>query len=184
MLTLQMPRIEISKLAFYKFQSYIQIAQGEISGRGDVETLKNGDLSIKDLFLFKQITTESNTILDSTALAAFMTETIRTGYDRNRMRVWWHSHGEYGVGWSKDKDERTIKTLSKNNYLISIVGNKQGNILTRLDIQQPIQVTIHGFELFIFDEDNPEPVKFDYLVREVAEKVQFVKSIQERGKYD
>lgn len=176
MLTLQMPRIGITKRAFCKFQSYIQITQGEISGRGDLETLKNGDLSIKDLFLFKQITTESNTILDSTALAVFMTETIKTGYDRNRMRVWWHSHGEYGVGWSKDKDERTIKTLSKTNYLISIVGNKRGDILTRLDIQQPISVTIHGFKLLIFDGDNPEPVNFDDLVKEVAEKVKFVKS--------
>ncbi len=60
--------------------------------------------------------------------------------------MWWHSHARESVFWSDD-DVRTINNFG-GEMLISVVGNKAGKFLARLDRFEPSRQTIGWLDFY------------------------------------
>ena len=81
------------------------------------------------------------TELDDAAVAALLTEIDERGEDIGGVRLWWHSHGDLGVFWSST-DEECAAGLANSRYFVSIVVNKKGDIKCRVDLYEPLRVTM------------------------------------------
>lgn len=176
MWNLSSPRIYLSSKVWTKLWAYTALAEAEIGGLGEITQIQNGYPLASELFLFGQTTSEVRTALDVMALAKFMTETIRTGYDRSKLRLWWHSHGWYRAIWSEKDDETIKKVLAKRNVMISIVVNKLWQYSARIDY--PSGESIYWVPVLRMEtgDGNIDP---EILAREVAEKVKYVPNVPE-----
>jgi hypothetical protein len=87
---------------------------------------------ITDIKIFEQKCSSGRTHLDPEALTKFMVALIRGGEDPARWNCWWHSHNDFSVFFS-GTDTATIRELSKRSTLVSICGNKMGDMVARLD---------------------------------------------------
>ena len=147
--------IFIAPLAFQKLKTYIEICPVEISGLGQVE-VREDRFVVTDLSLIPQKVSPSETELDSQHVCEFLSQCLVQGKDPASLRVWWHSHGEMDLHWSRT-DQETIKAFP-GEYLISIVGNKRGQFLCRLDIFAPAPQIIDGLDLVPFDAPGREGI--------------------------
>jgi len=85
-----------------------------------------------------------------------------SGYDISKLRFWFHSHYYTEVFWSK-QDIETISELANESYFISMVANKRGECLVRVDIYHPCELHF---------DDVPVKVKFPSLgLREFCEEL-------------
>jgi hypothetical protein len=173
MISLEFPKFRITSYAWEKFWAYIDIAKGEIGGLGKME-ISPGFLTVSDIFVFEQSASAAHFVLDPAALSKFGRGILERGEKLMQYRLWWHSHAEFAVGWSPDKDEVTIERLSRETFLVSIVGNKNAEMATRYDIQTPFHLVIHNFGAQILTV--PEKLDLNALEDEVASKVRIVKS--------
>lgn len=163
---IKLPTIYMDALSFNKMKVYIETATGEISGLGFVRNV-GIDFYVHDLILLDQSCTYATTDLDEQAVSDFFLECIENGVDVSELKLWWHSHAHMGTFWS-GTDEDTISKLS-DEWMLSIVANKSGDILGRLDIYKPLRVTFNELPVKIYypiDEELREELK-----EEVHEKV-------------
>ncbi len=123
-----------------RMRHYTNLAAGEVSGLGTVEEFAGGFL-VTDIFLPKQSCSPSGTELDQESVATLIMELDQAGADAGSLRFWWHSHAGLDVFWSRT-DEECIASLANGDYVLSLVTNKRGNVLARLDIFKPVRVTI------------------------------------------
>lgn len=155
---------------------YIECCPVEIGGLGEVE-LRGDRFIVTDLFLIAQRGTPSETELDTQDISSFLSQCLAQDRDPALIRVWWHSHAEADVHWSLT-DQKTIKGFL-GDYLISIVGNKRGEFLCRLDTPAPAPQTIEDLPLILLDEpagaDDPElgPLR-RAILGEIREKVRIL----------
>jgi proteasome lid subunit RPN8/RPN11 len=157
-------KVFLSIQAYQKIRLWVEMAQGEVSWLGMVSEMKNksGELQgflIEDIHLLKQVCSGANTVLDDMAVAGFLTEMAKQGEDTSKIKAWIHSHGELQCFWS-GTDEDCISNLANSSYLISIVTNKDGNILARVDIFKPFQVTVNDVKVDIFYPENADLLQF------------------------
>jgi hypothetical protein len=137
-------KIIFSLNSFLKLKNYINKVSTEISGFAKItKHKKEGFFYIEELFMMPQITatgvyTEFNN-------AKFYDEIMQKGEQPSDYRCWWHSHVWMDAYWS-NKDESSINDLDieipDDNWFVSIVANKKGEIRCRLDIWDPIRITI------------------------------------------
>jgi len=138
-LTTGILRIYIDPASHEKLWTWVSMARGEISMLGLVEEVEDQPC-IADLFLVKQTCTPASTDMDQEDIAKLMVELA--GKDRsNQLRTWVHSHGDMDVFWS-NQDDSTIEDLAGDPYLISVVVNKRGAVRARLDLFDPIRITV------------------------------------------
>lgn len=123
-----------------KLELYIEECPAEIGGLGLVEVRGPDELVVTDVFALKQRVTSVSTVLDPEALADFVTRQAREGVDLGRLRCWWHSHADMQAFFS-GTDRATIDRFT-GEFLVSIVGNRQGHLLGRLDLFQPFRLTV------------------------------------------
>src|SRR3990167_1808691 len=119
---------------YNQMYTYCNLAKGEISGLGEVE-VKGNDIIIKQIILLKQICSPASTVISEETINNFIYQFAKKGLDTQNWKLWWHTHYDFGVFWSMT-DEDNIKnliTLSKN-FLVSVVINKKGEVLSRLDL--------------------------------------------------
>jgi proteasome lid subunit RPN8/RPN11 len=119
--------------AWQKMQYYIQNIDAEISGWGKTEVV-NGDIYVLDLVIFKQSVTSGSTDLDEDARAKFGMELKRRGEKQENWNLWWHSHANMKTFWSSIDEKAIENEIGRIPYLLSIVSNKAGDILTRIDV--------------------------------------------------
>lgn len=142
-----LPTIYILPHVKARLDAYIAGCDVEISGLGTAHQ-QGRDFIIDDVFLLKQECTAGSTDIDDEAAAQFLCEAIRDGHDPATLRVWWHSHASFGCFWSTT-DEGTIDVLSGGAWLISIVGNHAGQYRGRLDIYDPMRLTLDELPLHV-----------------------------------
>ena len=123
-----------------RIRHYTDLANGEVSGLGTVEEFDGGFL-VDDVFLPKQTCSPAGTTLDEDAIATLLLELEATDKDSGRLRFWWHSHAHHDVFWSQT-DEECIEGLTNGDYVLSLVTNKRGAMLVRLDIFRPTRITV------------------------------------------
>lgn len=154
------PVVKISPEARQKLKYFTNAAKGEVSGIGFATLLKDEagktiGFLVKDIFLVQQSATSSHSELDETALHKKIYELTEQGADMSTVRVWWHSHNTMNCFWSRT-DDATIEALSNSGFTVSLLANKRGETLTRVDLYDPCRVTYDGIDLRMDVLDNPE----------------------------
>lgn len=178
-----LPKLYMPETVFEKWFTYIDIAKGEIGGLGHVEEV-DGVHFVRNIYLIKQTTTDVLTTLDQLAHAVFAREMIKQGIPPSAFRLWWHSHGVFAVGWSRDKDDVTVKRMSKKTPLISIVGNKERHFATRYDVQTPKPYSVFNFPIYVYKGKDEINFTREELEKEVAEKVTYTPSTKEEVEWE
>jgi len=131
------PKVFITLEAITKIKCFVHLASGEINGLGRVEKRKN-DLVIVDSFILKQKVSRGSAETDPVALSRFVAEYE----DPSKLNFQWHSHVNMKTEFSPT-DTDTIEEYP-NDFMISLVMNKQGEYSCRLDLYRPFYV---GFEV-------------------------------------
>ena len=131
------PKVFITLEAITKIKCFVHLASGEINGLGRVEKRKN-DLVVVDSFILKQKVSRGDAETDPVALNRFVAEYE----DPSKLNFQWHSHVNMRAEFSST-DTDTIKEYP-NDFMISLVINKQGEYSCRLDLYKPFYV---GFEV-------------------------------------
>ncbi len=152
-----------------RMRHYAQLAPGEVSGLGTVEEFDGGFL-VTDLFLPKQTCSAGGTELDGESVATLIMELDQAGQDSGTLRFWWHSHGDLDVFWS-GTDEACIDNLANGDYVLSLVTNRRGRTLARLDIYRPVRVT--GDDLPVSVRSSGEGLR-ERCRQEIQERVESV----------
>ncbi len=142
----------------------------EWSAWGETSTERNNKGQITSILVFdihvvKQECGPCSTIMDDNEVLELYSEMERTspGSSAN-LNCWIHSHANMDVFWS-GTDDSTIDDLV-DGYLLSIVVNKKGEILARVDSSIPISSTIDKLPIEV--EQDGDVVDF---CKEAAEKI-------------
>lgn len=168
-ITKRFPRIFILLKAKSKLDAYINQCPTEISGLGKVVKIGD-DFVIEDIFLLKQVCSPTHTQLDKNDLAEYMLSAASRGESLRNIRVWWHSHAYLDSFWSTEDD--STATSFRGEWMISIVGNKKGKFLVRLDLFKPFRVTFDELPLVVKLPDSKN--LSDDIEREIAQKVDVI----------
>ena len=166
-------KVNLSVQAYQKMKIWVQMAQGEISWLGTVSESRNKDgqfeaFLIEDIHLLKQVCSGAHTSLDDESVGQFLAEIVRKGEDISKIKAWIHSHGSLKCFWL-NTDEDCISGLANSSYLISLVTNKDGNILARIDIFRPFHVTVDNVAVEVFYEEGDQ--LRDFCTKEFKAKV-------------
>lgn len=172
------PTIYISYEVKRKMDYYIMLSNSEISGFGIVYPYRSG-LIISDVFIVEQECNSSESDMSQEAIADMLLSMVLEGLDMSVIKLWWHSHAKMRTFWSST-DNDTIKILSKDSWLLSIVGSHTDDYLVRLDVNAPFHITLNNLELEViapFDVELRDAIK-----DEIATKVSVKKVIVKKGK--
>ena len=162
-----MLKVLINLPVLERIRYYVELARGEVSCLGTVE--RDGDnLIVTDLFLPKQTCSGASTEMDEGDVARLLVGLETQGIDPKSLRLWLHSHADMNTFWSQT-DAETVAGLCNDGYLLSIVTNKKGSMLARVDVFEPVPFTI--------DKVTVEPLLPDFGLRdqckaEIEAKVQ------------
>jgi len=141
-----------------RIRHYVDLAPGEVSALGIVER-DDEDLLVTDLFLPKQNCSSASTDMDQSEVAKILVDLEARGIDPRTLRLWLHSHADMDTFWS-GTDTATIAGLCNDGFVLSIVTNKHGKMLARVDIFEPIRHTI--------DKVAVEPLFPEYGLRDAC----------------
>lgn len=138
------PEVRLRPVAHEKLACWTRIADGEISGLGTVREVRRDGriaaLRIDDVHLLRQQCSAGSTELESDAVASHLHRAAAEGV-ADRVRLWWHSHAEMDTFWS-GTDVATIEETGGAPYWLSLVCNKKGDRRLRLDVFEPIRITV------------------------------------------
>ena len=146
-------KVYIERKAYRKFRYFIDICEDEISGFGKV-VKRDGRLIVTDFQIFKQSVSGAHSDMDEDALASFLYEQIKAGESMSEWRVWWHSHARMAAFFSQT-DTGTIDRSNEFPWLISLVGNHDGDLKARIDVFDPIRCE-EEIEVEVIEEEDPE----------------------------
>jgi hypothetical protein len=145
------PTVWMPRAVKEQLDAYINECSQEISGLGIVERLEDGDLHIKEVHLLNQEVTGGTTDLDEEAVFEFLGAAEKP----EEIKLWWHSHVNMGVFWS-GTDDATIQRFGGSGWFLSIVGNKKGEYLCRLDVHDPLRIALDNIQVMIYDRPGPD----------------------------
>lgn len=143
-----MPRIERVPILYHtptaelKMQMYIKLCKIELSGLGLIYPYGD-DFLLTDVLMLEQTNNPAHTDFQEAA-AKFLMELVKAGVDPEPFRLWFHSHVNFGTGWSGE-DMETINTFN-NPLQFSMVRNKRGDIRLRLDVFRPLRLAFEEIE--------------------------------------
>jgi len=159
-----------------RIRHFTALAAGEVSGLGLVDEVDGGFL-VTQVFLPRQECTPGGTELDQDWVAALLVTLEEEGIDSGQLRCWYHSHSSLNVFWSPT-DEECIAGLVNDNYFLSLVVNKAGDMLARLDIFKPVRVTIDDVPVVVRGRDDR---LLEQCRKEFADKVTELPGVVARG---
>lgn len=145
------PVVLVTALALTKIRTWTKLAAGEFSALGTV-LVRDGSLLVTDVHLVEQVSSHGSTVMDDAGLARLLIDLEAAGEDSSMLRLWVHSHGVMEAFWS-GTDERCIHGLNNHEWVLSWVTNKAGDDRLRLDLYEPIRVTLDHLKLQVHLED-------------------------------
>lgn len=171
------PKVYITAAAHRQLMAYIGAVYTEISGLGIVEMPRPGMLVITDIMLLEQESTSGDTNLDQDAMGRLMFQMIEAGQDTGTLKFWWHSHANMDVFWSATDESAIANLVEGSEWILSIVGNRQGEILARIDTFSPLPMTVdHVPVTILYPADT---AYYDAIMDEVKDKVRLMKSVKD-----
>ena len=136
----------------------------EINGRGYIHQVGNV-FNIKDIFILSQEASIGSVDEDENAIHKYIVENLDKDFDL--MNFQWHSHP--GEVYFSSRDQKSIRKWGKTmNFLLSLVVNRKSEYVCRLDIFEPIELSME-IPLIVTREISDETIQF--CQDEIAEKV-------------
>lgn len=145
------PRLLLTPDVDQRIRHWTDIAVGEVSCLGLADQVADGFL-VSQVFLLRQSCTLAETELDQAAVAALLAELDAASIDIGRVRFHMHSHASFGVFYSST-DVSTLEKLTTGTWFASLVTNKAGSRLARLDIRSPVRVTLEDIPVDVVQND-------------------------------
>ena len=135
--------IEFTKEAWEVINTYIALAEGEISGLAVSKLNETKDkIIVSNVKIWEQECTAGSTeVVDNNKMLELIEEFIAEGILMRDINVWWHSHAAMGCFFSTT-DNETINGWINNKFLTAIVGNKKGEFKGKISIKEPIPCSI------------------------------------------
>lgn len=132
------PKVVFETHVWRKMFGWCRAAKSEVSGLGLVRKVEANTFLVYDAFIMKQYCSGGWTELDGDAKALFMRQLRDKGIPYSECKFWWHTHYNFGVGWS-GTDEENARRLVKQakDWHVSTVINQMGDHLTRVDYNSP-----------------------------------------------
>ncbi len=149
---------------------YTQMAKGEISWIGTIEKHGEFDFLVGEIFLIKQETTSVKTQFDDEDMAMFLLDYNEAGKDLSNLKLWLHTHNNFAVSWST-RDEKTINNFHRSEFMVSVVTNKFGDFLARIDIFRPLRLTLENVQVAVLPSFSEEEI--EKAANEITEKVKY-----------
>lgn len=138
----RVPILYHTPTAELKRKMYIELCKIELSGLGLIYPYGD-DFLLTDVLMLEQTNNPAHTDFQEAA-AKFLMELVKANVDPEPFRFWWHSHVNFGTGWSNE-DMETINTFN-NPLQFSMVANKRGDIRLRLDVFRPLRLAFEEIE--------------------------------------
>jgi len=148
-------KFQVDALAWTKLMTWVEMAKGEVSAIGLVDSTP-GLLRVTDFKLLDQVCNSTETDIDPKAIAQLMQEVE----DPSMLRCWAHSHADMKVFWS-GTDEATIAGLSNDEWMLSLVVNKDHDAMMRLDVYYPAHIHVDDV-VWELRYDVPAETKADW----------------------
>ena len=133
---------------YYQMMTYVKLLDDEINGLGLIEKIGGATYRVSEIFLLKQTVSKSACDIDPAAMAQLMEKLINEGKNPSMLRFWWHSHNTMGTFWS-GTDERTGKQFAGTEYLFSLVANHKEEMRAKMNIFQPVELSIDNITILI-----------------------------------
>lgn len=111
----------------------------EISGLGRTEIVDPENIKLVEVFFLNQVGDSTTTELDKPEIARLLAEQRSKGVNTKDINCWWHFHTNFGVFWS-GTDDQTINNFATDGHIVSLVFNKDGESLGRVDTLNPIRL--------------------------------------------
>lgn len=169
-------KLIIPYIVHLKLAAYVNATDLEVSGLGALSTTDKM-LRVDNVYLIKQEVSQTETEIDGTGAAEFITHWIGQGKPLEKIKLWWHSHASMKLFWS-GTDNKTCRKLTES-WMLALVTNHKGEYLARLELRQPFDLST---EIDVTVE-MPGSQKIEEAARaEVKEKVkQKVYAFQGKG---
>ncbi len=97
---------------------------------------EKGNFEVEDIIFPPQVNTTGSTEIKDEEFHKQLHALREEGKNPSDLKCWIHSHGDHDVYWS-ETDEKNIRRLidsNDENWLISVVVNRAGKYLARLDL--------------------------------------------------
>ena len=154
--------ISITAYAYQRMRYLVQNVDAEVAWFGTV-TRENNTFTIDEIYLPNQEVTASSVNAGAEEMSGLLPEIIeKYGEEKAlqdiipNMRAFCHSHHKMDTFWSAT-DENGINGLANSQFLVSLVLNRAGNILGRVDLFTPVRVTLDKVPVLIdFDSTCDE----------------------------
>lgn len=159
------PYIVLPLDVYNELSAYVAHYKTEVSGYGFVTeyTDKDGDpyYRVDEVILpSEQKNTMSTTEIDEEYIHKHITQLLQENKAHlvPKLRFHWHSHCDMSV-FHSGTDTDNYDTLKSGEYLLSLVLNKAGDILGRIDYYKPFRLSISGIAVYVEANDSPESEK-------------------------
>lgn len=148
-------KIFITAYAFQKMRYLVENVDNEVAWLSTTKREGN-TFTINEIYIPEQEVSASDVESSPEMMSSLIPEIIeKEGLEESKeiirdLRGFCHSHYTMGVFWSQ-KDEDGIEGLGNSEFLVSLVLNRKGDILGRVDLFSPIRLTL-----------NKVPIEIDY----------------------
>lgn len=152
----------------------------EITGFADVTLNKeDGKIRVGEVFLLEQEATGTTVNMSEEMVAKFNLEMIKKGH-KQLPQLWWHSHVDMEAFFSVT-DEDTSKELQNDNFNVSLVVNKRGQMKAKMYIykrtKMSSETTMLGEtieednDIEEWEEHDPLPVQIEFISNEIPKSI-------------
>lgn len=152
--------LKFERNAYRKMMTYARLAEGEISGFGLVDEI-DGSLYVADIILPDQEAGPGHVDLDQRDITRIITERVMAGDLKfpERLKLWWHSHSDFGCFKSGTDDATVDRLLEYAPYVVCLVVNNKEEYEASLHVAKPVPVHTDDVKIIIVDSDEDEMTK-------------------------
>jgi hypothetical protein len=150
------PKLTLSQVAFKKIHTWtrkaVEDAGVECSGLGIVRFRPEyNDYLVENVWLIKpEKIGRADVDMDPMAVTYLMSDLLEKKVDMKKLRFHWHSHADFGVGWSANDDNTCRNVFATGSpWTISLVVNSKGKHLARMDFPLEKKDPIHQIPVFL-----------------------------------
>jgi hypothetical protein len=163
--------LAIPSSVYKRLRAYVLAVTTEISFLGKVTKINPRSVLLEDIFLLPQFVGGSHTTIEKESLGKFYDALMQKGENPSSWRAWIHSHADMNAFYSST-DEDTIESFDlecpEENWFLSLVVNRAGTLIPRIDVFSPYRITISDVEWeIVFDQTDIMPE----IQKEILEKV-------------
>lgn len=151
------PSLFVPQNIFREIFFYFLHTPQEIQLWGLVEKDEDNEFTVEELVLAPQFQEMLHVENDQDAFPDWLESLERAGKDINKLRLQVHSHG-LAKAFFSGEDIRTICEGYSCDWMISMVGDRSGMLLARLDIFEPVPLSL-ALPIFVepsVDQFTPE----------------------------